>query len=293
MKVAAGDEGHPPRCLSIYPVDVEDVPDHRSKLPTDLVTWTTLLGHWTDLVKAGEGLRRAADSNQDAARWRDSIPEVIRLQSITFALGDLDLLDASDRGLARDRARIGIDAASRILESVWVGTPIPDALTEIAQDASHSIETAVYSGLRWSRWVGSDLLEMPQVDFDAAGIRGTLACAQPGTILQSGSPVAWWTEREPPGELGGSGFEVVPGPPVQVYRRIEDHGQRVCDFVASIFERCEGLPLLVPICLAGDPIGRFTVDAVAWRELNRAAFESATADAVLEFDVGVEPPVLG
>ena len=47
----------------IYPVDVEDAPDHRSKLPTDLVTWTTLLGHWTDLVKAGEGLRRAAESH--------------------------------------------------------------------------------------------------------------------------------------------------------------------------------------------------------------------------------------
>ncbi|MDE0888018.1 MAG: hypothetical protein OSA40_01030 [Phycisphaerales bacterium] len=270
---------------------MEDAPDHRSKLPTDLVTWTTLLGHWTDLVKAGEGLRRAANSNPDAARWRDSIPEVIRLQAITFALGDLDRLHASDRGLARDRAGIGIEAATNVLDSVWAGLPIPEALTEIAQDASQSLQAAVYAGLRWTRWVGPDRLEMPQVDLDAAGIRGTLACAQPGTTIQPGSPVAWWTEREPPTELGRPGFEVVPGPPVQVYRHLEHEGRRIRDFVASIFDRPEGLPLLVPICLAGDPIGRFTVDAAVWRERNRSDFESAVEDAILEFAGGAAASV--
>ena len=140
---------------------MEDAPKHRSELPTDLVTWTTLLGHWTDLVKAGEGLRRAADFDADAARWRDSIPEVITLQAITFALGDVDRLDASDRGLARDRAGIGIEAASGVLESVWEGVSIPGGLLEIADDAAHAMEAAVYAGLRWIRWTGSARLEMP------------------------------------------------------------------------------------------------------------------------------------
>ncbi|MCP4835062.1 MAG: hypothetical protein GY895_09905, partial [Phycisphaera sp.] len=60
---------------------MEDAPTPTSKLPTGLVTWTTLLGHWTDLVKAGEGLKRSDDDDDRA--WRESIPEVIRLQAIT------------------------------------------------------------------------------------------------------------------------------------------------------------------------------------------------------------------
>lgn len=270
---------------------MEDAPKHRSELPTDLVTWTTLLGHWTDLVKAGEGLRRAADFDADAARWRDSIPEVITLQAITFALGDVDRLDASDRGLARDRAGIGIEAASGVLESVWEGVSIPGGLLEIADDAAHAMEAAVYAGLRWIRWTGSARLEMPGVNLDAAGDQGTLACAQPKTLLQPGSPIAWWTDREPPKELQGSGFEVISGPPVQVYRQLEDDGRRVRDLVASIFGQHDGWPLLVPICLAGESIGRFTVDEAVWRDVNRSAFESAVEDAVLDFASGGEPSV--
>ncbi|RPG19245.1 MAG: hypothetical protein CBB69_005525 [Phycisphaera sp. TMED9] len=274
----------------IYPVDVEDAPDHRSKLPTDLVTWTTLLGHWTDLVKAGEGLRRAAESNADASRWRDSIPEVIRLQAITFALGDLDRLEVPDRGLARDRAGLGIEAAHEVLERIWTGQPFPESLAEIARDAADAINLAVYAGLRWIRWIGSEHLEMPLVDLATQGAQGTFACAQPGTILQSGSPVAWWAERDRPPELEGAGFEIVSGPPVQIYRRLESDGHRIRDLVASISSVRDGLPLLVPVCLAGESIGRFTVEAPSWLETNRSAFKAAAADLTLEFEIEAKPP---
>jgi hypothetical protein len=286
------DDRDPPPRPAIYPVDVEDAPDHRSKLPTDLVTWTTLLGHWTSLVKAGEGLRRAAESDPDASRWRDSIPEVIRLQAITFALGDLEHLDVPDRGLARDRARVGIEAAHGVLETIWAGHPFPDALAEITGDAADAIDLAVYAGLRWIRWIGSDHLEMPLLDLAPQGGRGTFACAQPGTILQSGSPVAWWTERERPPELEGGDFEIVPGPPVQIYRRLEVEGHRIHDLVAPISSDREGLPLLLPVCLAGESIGRFTVDAASWLQTNRSAFDAAAGDVTLEFaiEAGSSPP---
>ena len=82
---------------------------------TDLGTWSALLGHWSALVKAGEGLVLAAPDDADAARWRASIPEVISLQSITFALRDLARLPEADRPLARDRADLTVTASASSL----------------------------------------------------------------------------------------------------------------------------------------------------------------------------------
>ncbi|MAB71850.1 MAG: hypothetical protein CMJ54_05035 [Planctomycetaceae bacterium] len=266
---------------------MEDAPKPTSKLPTGLVTWTTLLGHWTDLVKAGEGLKRSDVADDQA--WRESIPEVIRLQAITFALAELDRIEVPDRGLARDRAAIGVEEASARLDDLWSGVSMPAALLDIASDASLALEAAVYAGLQWIRWRGAGRLEVPEIDLEVAGTAGTLACAQPGTILLPGEPVAWWTEREPPRELVGEAFESEAGPPVQIYRRLDEAGCATGDLVAPLADLPVGLPILVPISLDGAPLGRFTVDRERWLVANRRAFEAVEGDYPVEYEPGASP----
>jgi len=269
-------------------------PDHPAPTPdgvldpiTDLGTWSALLGHWMALVKAGEGLRRAAETDPDAARWRASIPEVVTLQAITFALGDLARLPEADRPLARDRADLGVVAAASALDAVWRGVEMPESVLEIAADARRAVEQAVYAGLRWIIFGGSARTRMPVLDWNADpdAERGTLAVMLPGTIVLPGEPVAWWTERSRPPALAGADWEVVEGPPVQVYRELDEQGRVVGDLVAPLDDLPAGLPLLAPISLDGQPIGRPTVDSEAWAAANDRAFAEAPAEVPLRWSV--------
>ena len=261
------------------------------RLPTGLITWTTLLSHWTSLVKAGEGLVMAAPDDADAHRWRDSIPEIMTLQAITFALGDLESLSEPDRPLARDRADLAVTESSAALDRCWKGVEMPPMLLEIASDARRAVEIAVYAGLRWLVAVGKDLRRMPAIDLDAAGVDGTLAVMQPGTLVLPGEPIAWWAERSLPAELellaNGDDFRIRRGPPVQVYRELDSEGRAAGDLVASLQDLPSGLPLLVPVCLDGTAIGRFTVVESVWAAANDAAFDGSTPSAPVFAD-GIE-----
>jgi hypothetical protein len=252
-----------------------------------LGTWSALLSHWIALVKAGEGLVQAAPDDLDAARWRASIPEVVSLQAITFALGDLAQLPAADRPLARDRADLGVTAAASKLDEIWRGEEMPESVLEIAADARRSVEQAVYAGLKWIVLAGTTRGRMPVIDWtsDPDAEHGTLAVMLPGTIILPGEPVAWWTERSQPPALTGSGWAVVDGPPVQVYRELDERGRVVGDLIASLDDLPPGLPLLVPIVLDGHPIGRPTLDAATWAEANDRAFADAPDDVPVRWTV--------
>ena len=252
-------------------------PDVGSDLPTGVVTWATLLARWTALVKAGEGLVLAAPDDADAQRWRASIPEIVTLQSVTFALGDLESLDQVDRSIARDRADLAVTESCGRLDGVWRGLEMPPGLLEVASDARRAVQLSVYAGLQWLVNVGATPWRMPQIDLDASQPVGTLALMQPGTLALPGSPVAWWTECSLPSALqapiGGEEvrLEVRSGPPVQVYRELDEHGRVLRDVVETLDSLPAGLPLLVPICLDGESIGRFTVEAGGWAAANDAA----------------------
>lgn len=242
---------------------------------TDIGTWAALLGHWTALVKAGEGLVLAAPDDPDSSRWRDSIPEVVTLQSVTFALGDLARLPEVDRPLARDRADLAVTAAAAALDRCWHGVEMPTSILEIAADARRAVDLAVYAGLRWIVHDGPGPGRVPAVDPEAdpdAG-RGTLAMMIPGTIVLPGEPVAWWTERSRPPGFEGAGWRVAEGPPVQVYRELDEAGRVLGDLVAGLDALPAGLPLIAPRTLAGEPIGTPTVDVEAWATANDRAFE--------------------
>lgn len=236
---------------------------------------------------------RAAPRDADAHRWRDSIPEIVSLQAVTFALGDLAAIPQVDRPLARDRADLAVTESASSLDRIWKGEEMPGALLEVAADARRAVELAVYAGLRWMVPVGPELVRMPSIDLDAAGSAGTLALMQPGTLVVPGEPLAWWTERTLPAELEAllasepGRFELRLGPPVQVYRELDELGVVRGDLVASLQELPHGLPLLVPICLDGTSIGRFTVQPDVWAAANDRAMEGAEPGAPV-FGSGIE-----
>ena len=262
----------------------------RSPLDAGLMTWAALLARWTDLVHAGEGWRRLHPEDSDAERWRSSIPEIISLQSITFALAELTRIPVEDRSIARDRADLGVGNAAQRLDEIWRGIEMPEGLLEIAEDARRSVDQAVYAGLRWILWSGPDRLRMPAIDLgsDPELGRGTLALVQPGTIVLPGSPIGWFTERSTPAVLDEIGASHVPGPPVQVYRALDDRGRIDHDLVAPLSSLPAGLPLLVPISLDGTRIGDWLVGFETWADANDRAFEGVAAPD-LRFEPGSEP----
>lgn len=249
---------------------------------TGIGTWAALLGHWTALVKAGEGLVLAAPTDAGAARWRDSIPEVVTLQSVTFALGDLARLPEIDRPLARDRADLAVTAAAAALDRLWRAVEMPESLLEIASDARRAVDQAVYAGLRWIVHAGPGRGRVPAIDeaSDPEAGRGTLAAMLPGTIVLPGEPVAWWTERSRPAAFEGDQWTIVAGPPVQVYRELDEAGHVLGDLVTGLDALPPGLPLIAPRTLAGEPIGRPNVDPEVWAAANDRAFEGVDEVAV-------------
>ena len=233
-----------------------------SELRPELLAWTTLLAHWIDLVKAGSGMPQTGEG----FAWEESLGSIITLQATSFALGELDSIEECDRPLARDRAEVLIDSAVEALESTWGTVQMPGTLREIQATAEEALQQAVYAGVRWLRWNGPGIWEVPEMEQPEA--KGTLAIMQPGTLVLPGEPVAWFTERPAP-ELDAC-LEVVPGEPVQVQRVFEE-GVFTHDRMTSLDARITGVPLLVPMCLCGRAIGHFTVEADVWRKRQQEA----------------------
>jgi len=117
---------------------VSPVPAIPKPLHPEHLTWTSLLGHWMDFAKTSVALPK--DGN--GPNWRVSVPAIISLQAVTFALADLDQLAADERALAIDRAELHITAARDDLLRVWVATSPPASLGELIDDAQLALEAA-------------------------------------------------------------------------------------------------------------------------------------------------------
>lgn len=78
-----------------------------------VLTWAALLGKWTELARASVAFPKTSQG----AKWRKSVPDLIGLQAITHALGEIDLLREEEQGLALDRAALGIEThAANLVE---------------------------------------------------------------------------------------------------------------------------------------------------------------------------------
>lgn len=109
-----------------------------SSLHPEVLTWTGLLGQWMQFAQASLAL----PDDAQGPRWRASVPAVINLQAVTFALADLDRVSASERALALDKAEILIRQSSGQLNEIWSGQSMSAQLSEIAADAQAALALA-------------------------------------------------------------------------------------------------------------------------------------------------------
>ena len=108
-------------------------PDAQPLRPRQL-TWAALLGRWVEFARSALAL----PEDPAGTAVRDSVPDIIMLQAVWFALKDMDDLTAAERALGLDRAEVLIDKHSDALNRRWAGdasTPMPRQLQELIDDA--------------------------------------------------------------------------------------------------------------------------------------------------------------
>ncbi|MHC4910429.1 MAG: hypothetical protein ACYTF9_11985 [Planctomycetota bacterium] len=242
-----------------------------SDLRPDILTWTGLLARWMEFAKASLAL--PADGDGDA--WRASVQGIITLQAVTFALGDLEDLEADERALARDRAEILIDDALQAIAAAWLHDDTPGTILDMAADARDALEAAAWVGTCELVWPGPGTMVMPAVEITDHS--GTFALMQPGTIVMPGEPVAWWINR-PAITIDGCSLQET-SRLRQVYRQVAADGSIEADLIAPLADDLPpGLPLLVPLFIDGEPVGHFTLDADEWHARQRSAMTSDEID---------------
>lgn len=115
----------------------ENVPDRpRESLHVESLTWTVLLAHWVDVARSSLALPTDAEGR----RMRDSVPDLIMLQAVWFALQQVEHLDPDERSLGLDRAEVLIDRHAGALERRWGGEPLPEGCRELIADARQALE---------------------------------------------------------------------------------------------------------------------------------------------------------
>lgn len=235
-------------------------------LRPDVLTWTGLLGKCVEFAQASLALPQDAEGE----RWRASVPSIVALQAVTFALHDLSALPVEEHAVARDRAAILVRDHVGQLEAIWGDTPMGETLLDVCTAARRALTLAKYAGAVELVWTGPGVLVMP--DVHAGDVEGTLALMQPGTLVMPDEPVAWWVAR-PPITIAGCEPRVS-SHPRQVYRQL-DEDRITGDIVAGVESDLHaGLPLLVPLSEDGETIGHFTLDRETWEARQRAAMRT-------------------
>lgn len=111
-------------------------PEH-SPLNTRALTWAALLGKWTEFAKSALAL----PDDVEGQLLRQSVPDIITLQAVWFALQHLDELDASERALGLDRAEILIDKHTASLRHHW-SNQLPNQLKELIAEVKRQFAVA-------------------------------------------------------------------------------------------------------------------------------------------------------
>jgi hypothetical protein len=109
-----------------------------SSMQPERLTWTALLGRWVQFAQASLALPRDAEGD----RWRQSVPSIIALQAVTFALADLDRMAGEERSVAIDKAEILVRDHVRLVERIWSSDAVPMLIRELCQDAGRALQAA-------------------------------------------------------------------------------------------------------------------------------------------------------
>lgn len=104
--------------------------DDRQTLNTRSLTWTAVLGRWVDFARSAVALPDDATGQAMKA----SVPDIIMLQAVWFALQDLSELPADQRALGIDRAAVLIERHRSAIERRWRRDAWPGTLSELVRD---------------------------------------------------------------------------------------------------------------------------------------------------------------
>ena len=105
---------------------------------TPALTWSALLGRWVDFARGALAL----PDDPAGVRGRDSVPDLIMLQAVFFALQQLDGLTTGERALGLDRAEVLIDRHSDALRQRWADQPLPAQVVQLIDDARRQLAAA-------------------------------------------------------------------------------------------------------------------------------------------------------
>ncbi|MFW6059194.1 MAG: hypothetical protein ACODAQ_03380 [Phycisphaeraceae bacterium] len=115
-----------------------DENDQTRPLHPEQLTWAVLLGQWVEFAKRAVGLPQ----DDAGRRMRDSVPDVIMLQAVWFALQHLEELDAEERALGLDRAEVLIEKHTATLRKRWQNVEMPSELHKLIDDAHAQLAEA-------------------------------------------------------------------------------------------------------------------------------------------------------
>lgn len=102
-----------------------------SPLEPEKLTWAVLLSQWVEFAQRAVGLPRDGAGQ----RMRESVPDVIMLQAVWFALGEINELDHDERALGLDRAQVLIERHAEALRARWQGVEMPAEMARLIADA--------------------------------------------------------------------------------------------------------------------------------------------------------------
>lgn len=100
-----------------------------------VLTWAVLLGRWVELARSAVAL---PDDSAGRA-MKASISDIIMLQAVWMALGEVGRLSADQRQLGLDQAAVLIDRHERAVRDRFV-EGLPAAVREVIDDARERLE---------------------------------------------------------------------------------------------------------------------------------------------------------
>jgi len=102
------------------------------------LTWAVLLGRWIDFARSALAL----PEDQAGQRLRHSVPDIIMLQAVWFAITHIKDLDAAQHSVGLDRAEILIDKHTQVLCERF-GAEVPPAIQSLLDDVKFQLVVAV------------------------------------------------------------------------------------------------------------------------------------------------------
>lgn len=129
---------HPASHDSRNPDNPDDGGNPDNRLDVEHLTWAALLAHWVDFARSSLALPADAEGR----RMRDSVPDLIMLQAVWFALQHVEHLDPAERGLGIDRAQVLVDRHAAAIEQRWRGESLPEGCRDLISDARDALQRA-------------------------------------------------------------------------------------------------------------------------------------------------------